>query len=89
MNQTELSTTVDIGHIPIDLSQYIWYALQRGADIRGEIKSDLIRTPLRPRLHSCRFCPNLFPEKTCSPCNAFKSVGLFCYQACKDQKRKA
>ena len=28
-----------VGHIPIELSRYIWYALQRGADIRGEVKS--------------------------------------------------
>ena len=26
-----------VGHILIELSRYIWYALQRGADIRGEI----------------------------------------------------
>ena len=24
-----------VGHIPIALSRYIWYALQKGADIRG------------------------------------------------------
>ena len=26
-----------IGHIPIELSRYIWHALQREADIKGEI----------------------------------------------------
>ena len=28
-----------VGHIPIELSRYIWYALQRGAGIRREVKS--------------------------------------------------
>ena len=28
-----------VGHIPIELSQYIWYALQREAEIRGEVIS--------------------------------------------------
>ena len=40
--QTILTETLfysTVGHIPIELSRYIWYALQRGADIRGEVKS--------------------------------------------------
>ena len=28
-----------MGHIPIELSRYIWHALERGADIRAEVKS--------------------------------------------------
>ena len=28
-----------VGHIPIELSRYIWHALERGADIRAEVKS--------------------------------------------------
>ena len=28
-----------VGNIPIELSQYIWYALQREAEIRGEVIS--------------------------------------------------
>ena len=28
-----------VGRIPIELSRYIWHALERGADIRAEVKS--------------------------------------------------
>ena len=31
--------TSSVGHIPIELSRFIWYALQRGAGIRAEVKS--------------------------------------------------
>ena len=40
--QTRLPETLfpsTVGHIPIELSRYIWYALKRGAIARGEVTS--------------------------------------------------
>ena len=40
--QTNLPGTLSpstVGHIPLELSRYIWYALERGASINAEVKS--------------------------------------------------
>ena len=40
--QTNLPGTLSpstVGHIPLELSRYIWYALERGASVNAEVKS--------------------------------------------------
>ena len=42
VGQTNLPGTlflVTVGHIPIELSRYVWFSLKRGSSLMGQVKS--------------------------------------------------